>query len=343
MGFLSGLCFSLEKRGRSTGGREEEADDGGEPLELFYELRALQEATNFFSESNLLSRGGFSLIYKGLMPNGQEVAVKKFPLISDQGLIEFTNEVKLLLKAQQKNLVALLGCCAEGYEMILVHEYLPNGSLEDILFEKIAHLDWPKRFQIITGVARGLLYLHEEAPQRIIHGDIKARNILLDEQLNPKIANLGMARFLHWTDPYGYMAPKYLMHRNLSVKTDVFNFGVLVLEIISGERIYDWHGRGETDFLSYAWMLFQGGRSLDLVDPSLDEWDFGEVAMCIQLGLLCCQGSAEERPDMSCVHLMLSSDSSTLPIPGKPSGVSGGIVNDNDENSFSFSSIYEGR
>ncbi|KAA8541239.1 hypothetical protein F0562_025154 [Nyssa sinensis] len=263
MGCLSGLCFFWEKRGRSTGGGEEVADDGEEPWEFFYELRALQKATNFFSESNLLPHGGSSVVYKGLMPNGQVVAVKKRSLNSDQGLIRFTNEVKLLLKVRHKNLVTLLGCCAEGHEMILVHEYHPNSSLDYILFgksllrlgiylyrkNKFASLDWPKRFQIITGVAR--------------------------------------------------------------------------------------------DFLSYAWMLFQEGRSLDLVDPSLDECDFGEAAMCIQLGLLCCQESAKERPDMSCVHLMLSSDSSTLPKPGKPPG--GSIIDDNDENSISFSSMYEGQ
>ncbi|KAA8541242.1 hypothetical protein F0562_025151 [Nyssa sinensis] len=338
MGFLSGFCFSLEKRGRSTGGGEEVADDGGETWEFFYELRALQKATNFFAESNLICRAGFGAVYKGLMPNGQMVAVKKHHFNSDQGLIQFTNKVKLLLKVQHKNLVPLLGCCAEGHEMILVHEYHPYCILDSILSDKkkLASLDWPKRFQIITGVARGLLYLHEEAPQRIIHGDINASNIFLDGQLNPKIAHLGVARFPHCTDPYGYMAPEYL-----SIKADVFSFGVLVLEIVSGEKNYNWHGSEAADFLSYAWMLFQEGRSLDLVDPSLDECDFGEAAMCIQLGLLCCQESAKERPDMSCVHLMLSSDSSTLPKPGKPPG--GSIIDGNDENSFSFSSMYEGR
>ncbi|KAL3343568.1 hypothetical protein AABB24_027213 [Solanum stoloniferum] len=204
MGFLSSLCSCFEKRQKRRGG--DEADDNGqESFDLFYELRALQIATNFFSDLNQLGHGGFGPVYKGLMPNGQEVAVKKLSVDSRQGIKEFTNEVKLLLKIQHKNLVVLFGCCIEGPAKMLVYEYLPNKSLDCFLFakEKSPSLDWTKRFQIITGIARGLLYLHEEAPVRIIHRDIKAGNILLDEQLNPKISDFGLARLFpedgtHW-------------------------------------------------------------------------------------------------------------------------------------------------
>uniref|UniRef100_A0A5B6ZNH4 Putative cysteine-rich receptor-like protein kinase 10 n=1 Tax=Davidia involucrata TaxID=16924 RepID=A0A5B6ZNH4_DAVIN len=337
MGFLSGLCGCLEKRlrGRRSAGAEE-ADDGGESSwDLFFELRTLQIATNFFSELNQLGHGGFGPVYKGLMPNGQEVAVKKLSLDSRQGVREFTNEVKLLLKIQHKNLVTLLGCCVEGPEKMLVYEYLPNKSLDCFLFdkEKSSSLDWLKRFQIVTGVARGLLYLHEEAPERIIHRDIKASNILLDEELNPKISDFGLARLFPGDDTHvntfrisgthGYMAPEYAMHGYLSVKADVFSFGVLVLEIVSGRKNHDRHLGGEkADLLSYTWMLFQAGKTLELVDPSLGKCNANEAAMCIQLGLLCCQASVPERPDMNSVHLMLSNDSFTLPKPGKP-GIQG--------------------
>ncbi|KAA8541247.1 hypothetical protein F0562_025146 [Nyssa sinensis] len=359
MGFLSGLCGCLEKRGRSAGssggGGGKEEDDGGELWNFFFELRDLQIATNYFSELNRLGSTRFSVLYKGLMPNGQVVAVEK---VSDQGLKKFINEVKLLLKVQHKNLATLLGCCAEGPEIMLVYEYLPNGPLDYILFEKkkFASLDWTKRFRIVTGVARGLLYLHEEAPLTIIHGGIRPRNILLDEQLNPKIADFGMARLAKMTDidsdeldilgPYGYLSPEYVMYGNLSVKTDVFSFGVLVLEIVSGRKIHGMQlGEEKAYPLSYAWMLFEEGRSLDLVDPSLDDCDFDEAAMCIQLGLSCCQYSPTERPNMSSVHLMLSTGSFTLPTPRNPASLVGGQswTSTHSRNSISDSSIDGGR
>lgn len=341
MGLLSRLCACLERKlkarrdATAAGAGEEPEGDGGESWNLFFELRALQIATSFFSDLNQLGHGGFGPVYKGLMPNGQEVAVKKLSLDSRQGLREFTNEVKLLLKIQHKNLVMLLGCCVEGPEKMLVYEYLPNKSLDYVLFDKMksGSLIWQKRFRLVTGIARGLLYLHEEAPERIIHRDIKASNILLDEQLNPKISDFGLARLFPGDDTHvntfrisgthGYMAPEYAMHGYLSVKTDVFSFGVLVLEIVSGRKNHDGRlGVEKADLLSYAWALFQGGKTLELVDPSLDKCNPDEAAMCIQLGLLCCQASVAERPDMNSIHLMLSSDSFTLPRPGKP-GIQG--------------------
>ncbi|XP_009804374.1 cysteine-rich receptor-like protein kinase 44 [Nicotiana tabacum] len=330
MGFLSSLCSCLEKRRKSgsadVGAEADDKEDG-----LFFELRSLQIATNFFSDLNQLGHGGFGPVYKGLMPNGQEVAVKKLSLDSRQGIKEFTNEVKLLLKIQHKNLVILFGCCVDGPAKMLVYEYLPNKSLDCFLFakEKSPSLDWTKRFQIVTGIARGLLYLHEEAPVRIIHRDIKASNILLDEQLNPKISDFGLARLFpedgthvntfKISGTYGYMAPEYALHGYLSVKADVFSFGVLLLEIISGRKSSDRRlDPQKADLLIYAWELFQERRTLELVDSSLENYDADEAAMCIQLGLLCCQPTVSDRPDMNSVNLTLSSDSFTLPRPGKP-------------------------
>ncbi|XP_021602553.1 putative receptor-like protein kinase At4g00960 isoform X2 [Manihot esculenta] len=336
MGLLSNLCSCLERRLKSVRATASDcADDDFETYDLFFDLRTLQIATNFFSDLNLLGHGGFGSVYRGLTPNGQEVAVKKLSLNSRQGLREFTNEVKLLLKIQHKNLVTLLGCCIEGPEKMLVYEYLPNKSLDYFLFDKrkSSSLDWTTRFRIVTGVARGLLYLHEEAPERIIHRDIKASNILLDEHLNPKISDFGLARLFPGEDTHlntfrisgthGYMAPEYALHGYLSVKCDVFSYGVLVLEIVSGRKNHDSSlGIEKADILSYTWMLYQGGKTLDLVDPTLGKCNHDEAAMCIQLGLLCCQQSVSDRPDMNSVHLMLLSDSFTLPRPGKP-GIQG--------------------
>ncbi|KAF2594816.1 hypothetical protein F2Q70_00045381 [Brassica cretica] len=172
------------------------AEDGGEDRGIFYDLQELEIATDSFSEKNRLGHGGFGPVYKGLMPSGEEIAVKKLSLNSRQGSREFMNEVKLLLRIQHKNLVSLLGCCFHGPEKMLVYEYLPNRSLDYFLFDKTnpGLLSWSNRWQIIIGVARGLLYLHEEAPVRIIHRDIKASNILLDNDLNPKISDFGLAR-----------------------------------------------------------------------------------------------------------------------------------------------------
>uniref|UniRef100_M8B3A3 Cysteine-rich receptor-like protein kinase 10 n=1 Tax=Aegilops tauschii TaxID=37682 RepID=M8B3A3_AEGTA len=175
---------------------------------------------------------------------------------------------------------------------MLVYPYFPNGSLDHILFdrEKRVQLDWPKRYQIILGLARGLLYLHEESPVKIIHKDIKASNVLLDDKLNPKISDFGMARLFledathvntfRISGTYGYMAPEYAMNGYLSTKTDVFSFGMLVLEIVSGRKNIDRHlGDEKVDLLNYTWKLSEEGRSLEIVDPGLSGWDAGEVAI----------------------------------------------------------------
>ncbi|CAN0891515.1 Cysteine-rich receptor-like protein kinase 43 [Linum grandiflorum] len=316
MRLISNFCRWLGAKIDSRLAKSPDDDDAAAAAtsDLFFDLRTLQVATNFFSELNQLGHGGFGPVYKGLMPDGQEIAVKKLSLNSRQGLTEFTNEVKLLLKIQHKNLVTLLGCCAQGPEKMLVYEYLPNKSLDYFIFDrkKSSSMDWETRFRIVTGVARGILYLHEEAPMRILHKDIKASNILLDERLNPKISDFGLARLFSEDDTHvktfsisgtpGYMAPEYTMRGYLSVKTDVFSYGIL------------------------AWRLYQAGNILELVDPALDNrYNRDEVAMCIQIALLCCQQTVIDRPDMNSIHVMLSSDSFTLPEPGKP-GMQGRAV-----------------
>ncbi|KAL9258666.1 Cysteine-rich receptor-like protein [Drosera capensis] len=215
---------------------------------LQYNLVTLQNATNYFSDKNKIGRGGFGIVYKGVLADGQEIAVKRLSTSSGQGAEEFNNEVILLAKLQHKNLVKLIGFCLAGEERLLVYEFVTNKSLDYYLFdhEKQGLLDWKRRYNIIQGIARGLLYLHEDSRLRIIHRDLKASNILLDADMNPKVSDFSTARLVSMDQSMnetrkvagtlGYMAPEYLSHGQFSVKSDVYSFGVLVLEIISGKQ-----------------------------------------------------------------------------------------------------------
>ncbi|PIA38458.1 hypothetical protein AQUCO_02800282v1 [Aquilegia coerulea] len=215
---------------------------------LLYDFDTIATATNNFSNLNKLGEGGFGCVYKGTLKDGQQIAVKRLSKTSGQGVEEFKNEVVLIAKLQHRNLVGLYGCCVEGEEKMLVYEYMLNKSLDYHLFDKANNLliDWQKRFNIIVGVSRGLLYLHQDSKYRIVHRDLKASNVLLDGEMNPKISDFGMARIFggdqtegetnRVVGTYGYMSPEYAMDGHFSAKSDVFSFGVLVLEIISGKK-----------------------------------------------------------------------------------------------------------
>ncbi|KAH9302291.1 hypothetical protein KI387_013874, partial [Taxus chinensis] len=303
---------------------------------LIFSLEALAEATDNFHGKEKLGEGGFGAVYKGTTRDGKEIAVKKLSARSTQGKKEFMNEVKLVANVQHRNLVKLLGCCAEGDERLLVYEYLPNKSLDNFLFdpEKRRELDWPKRYNIIIGIARGLLYLHEDSQLRIIHRDIKANNILLDDKLNPKIADFGLARLFpegethiqtRVAGTYGYMAPEYAMLGQLSVKVDVYSFGVLLLEIVSGRKNTDTDLPHEMqNLLEWAWRLYRGGDVLNMVESTVtvrETYPEEQALRCIHVGLLCVQADAILRPAMSNVIMMISSGSVTLPNPTKPAFV----------------------
>ncbi|XP_022950178.1 putative receptor-like protein kinase At4g00960 [Cucurbita moschata] len=296
-----------------------------------FDFETIKVATNDFSSENKLGQGGFGAVYKGKLPNGQRIAVKRLANNSQQGDVEFKNEVLLVVKLQHRNLVRLLGFCLQRTERLLIYEFVPNASLDQFIFdfEKRKLLDWERRSKIINGVARGLLYLHEDSRLRIIHRDLKASNILLDEEMNPKIADFGMARLFEVDETqgntsrivgtYGYMAPEYLMHGQFSVKSDVFSFGVLILEIVSGRKNNCFrNGEKIEDLSSFAWKNWKAGTSKNVIDSTLSVGSSVEMLRYIHIGLLCVQENAADRPTMASVVLMLSSFSLTLPVPSEP-------------------------
>ncbi|XP_020597964.1 cysteine-rich receptor-like protein kinase 10 isoform X2 [Phalaenopsis equestris] len=299
---------------------------------LLFELSELRNATNNFSEKNKLGEGGFGRVYKGLLGNGQQIAVKRLSGTSRQGLVEMKNEVLFVAKLQHGNLVRLLGCCLEENEKLLVYEYLTNTSLDKFLFDpaKKRFLDWETRFKIIEGIGRGLLYLHEDSRLRIIHRDLKANSILLDANMNPKISDFGLAKILSIDETqrntnqiagtYGYMAPEYALHGLFSTKSDVFSFGVLILEIITGRKNSCFQGSDHAmDLLSYVWQYYKKGMAIKVVDRSLcDKFQTQEVLKCVQIGLLCVQDDQLLRPNVASLTLMLSSHSVMFPALTKP-------------------------
>ncbi|XP_057959732.1 G-type lectin S-receptor-like serine/threonine-protein kinase At4g27290 [Malania oleifera] len=337
---LLGIALILYKKRRKKQIRRENLGHGPrsnnesrkEDLELpSFELAALAAATNNFSVDNKLGEGGFGPVYKGMLKVGQQIAVKRLSRNSRQGLPEFKNEVKYIARLQHRNLVKLLGCCIHKEERMLVYEYMPNKSLDYFLFDEgpSVLLNWPKRFHIINGIARGLLYLHQDSRLRIIHRDLKADNVLLDYELNPKISDFGIARCFGETEStastnivvgtYGYMSPEYASEGLYSVKSDVYSFGVLVLEIVSGKRNRGFrHPDHCHSLLGHAWTLYMEGRSLELIDvPVKDSYNTIEVLRSVHISLLCVQHCPEDRPSMSSVILMFGSDGA-LPHPKQP-------------------------
>ncbi|CAL4981518.1 unnamed protein product [Urochloa decumbens] len=298
-----------------------------------FDVAQIQEATSKFSEDNKLGQGGFGPVYKGKLPDGQEIAVKRLSTNSGQGFIEFKNEVQLIAKLQHTNLVRLLGCSSQREEKLIVYEYLPNKSLDSFIFdkeEKRALLDWKTRLVIIEGIAQGLLYLHKHSRLRVIHRDLKASNILLDKNMNPKISDFGLAKIFSSNNSegntnrvvgtYGYMAPEYASEGLFSIKSDVFSFGVLLLEIVSGKRNSGFRRNGGfLNLLGYAWELWTEGKWHELVDTSLvTEHCKSELLRCINIALLCVQENADDRPAMWDIATMLSTEGVPLPEPKHP-------------------------
>ncbi|XP_044462486.1 G-type lectin S-receptor-like serine/threonine-protein kinase At1g11300 [Mangifera indica] len=297
-----------------------------------FNFEELMIATSNFDLTNKLGQGGFGTVYRGMLKDGLEIAVKRLSNTSGQGLQEFLNEVVVISKLQHRNLVRLLGCCIEREEKMLIYEYMPNKSLDSFLFDPLKQglIDWKKRFNIIEGISRGLIYLHRDSRLRIIHRDLKTNNILLDKDLNPKISDFGMARIfggnqdqantLRVVGTYGYMSPEYAMQGQFSEKSDVFSFGVLLLEMISGIKTTGFYQEEYSlTLLGYAWKLWNENNIVNFIDPVISGPCYElEIIRCIHVGLLCVQEFVKDRPNMSTVLSMLSSEIVDLPPPKQP-------------------------
>ncbi|TQE11032.1 hypothetical protein C1H46_003292 [Malus baccata] len=289
---------TVRNEGRAGGGKNDT-----DQLPLF-SLQSIVAATNNFSDTNKVGEGGFGPVYKGTLPENQEVAIKRLSKKSGQGHQEFINELKVIAKLQHTNLVRLLD---------------PSEKTK---------LDWGKRFQIIEGIAQGVLYIHKYSRLKIIHRDLKASNILLDEAMNPKISDFGMAKIFEMNQieantnriagTQGYMSPEYQNFGQLSEKLDVYSFGVLLLEIVSGQRNSSFY-RFDTSLTLWAWELWNQDRGMEVIDESVRETCRSDEALrCLHVGFLCVQDAPNDRPTMSSVINMLTNEATSPPLSKEP-------------------------
>ncbi|EOY07240.1 Kinase superfamily protein isoform 1 [Theobroma cacao] len=308
-----------------------------------FSYNSLRSATSDFHPSNRIGGGGFGVVYRGVLRDGTQVAIKTLSAESKQGLREFVTEIDMISNIRHPNLVELIGCCVDDNHRILVYEYLENNSLASVLLgnhitpmpstfgvlmsrnhnfsgsrSKYIALDWPKRAAICLGTASGLAFLHYEAVPHIVHRDIKASNILLDGNFQPKIGDFGLAKLFpenvthvstRVAGTVGYLAPEYALLGQLTKKADVYSFGVLVLELISGRSSSKAAFGVELMLLvEWTWKLKEEERLLDIVDPELTNYPQGEVMRFIKVALFCTQATAHQRPTMKQVVEMLSKD-----------------------------------
>ncbi|KAH9700067.1 Receptor-like serine/threonine-protein kinase [Citrus sinensis] len=322
------------KASNTTANNETEAGDFNRnvPNLRVYSLADIEAATEGFSIRNKLGEGGYGPVYKGVLPCGEVIAVKKLSKSSAQGFEEFKNEVMLTAKLQHVNLIRVLGFCIDSEERMLVYEYMPNKSLDCYLFDPIRRLilDWKKRVHIIEGITQGLLYLQEYSRLTIIHRDLKASNILLGEDMKPKISDFGLARIFakeslkanteQVVGTIGYIPPEYARQGVYSTKSDVFSFGVLLLQIISGKRLSMLCGINENlSILEHAYELWKGGKGMEFVDSFLDDRNSScKLMRCLEIALLCVQENPNDRPSMLEVSSMLKNETTNTNTPKKP-------------------------
>ncbi|XP_076911515.1 cysteine-rich receptor-like protein kinase 2 isoform X2 [Bidens hawaiensis] len=310
---------------------------------LNFKYSTIEKATSSWNDSNKLGQGGFGTVYKGVLPDGREIAVKRLFFNNKFRAADFYNEVNIVSSFEHKNLVRLLGCSCSGPESFLVYEYLPNMSLDRFIFDAIKgkELNWEKRFVIILGTTEGLVYLHENNKTCIIHRDIKAANILLDSRLRAKIADFGLARSFQEDKSHistavagtlGHMAPEYLALGQLTEKADVYSYGVLLLEVVTGIQNSGSKNSEYTDSLvAIAWRHFQLGTVEEILDPNLmfhtyPNHNFKKEAIkVVHVGLLCTQEDPTLRPTISMALKMLVKDDEPLPPPSSPP-----FINDDD-------------
>ncbi|KAL5738204.1 hypothetical protein ACOSP7_030965 [Xanthoceras sorbifolium] len=287
-----------------------------------YTYKELSMATENFSPANKIGQGGFGSVYKGRLRDGTLVAVKVLSANSRQGVREFLTEINVIADIKHENLVKLLGCCVEGNHRILVYGYLENNSLAQKLLghgHSSIQFNWHTRRFICIGVAQGLAFLHEEVQPHIVHRDIKASNILLDKDFMPKISDFGLAKLFpnnlthistRVAGTEGYLAPEYAIRGQLTRKADIYSFGVLLLEIVSGScNTNKQLPLGKQYLLERAWQLYERGDLVRLVDTSLNEdYNVEEAHRYLKIALLCTQDMPKLRPSMSTVVKMLTGE-----------------------------------
>nr|XP_043621056.1 probable LRR receptor-like serine/threonine-protein kinase At1g56140 [Erigeron canadensis] len=339
--FLSFLASYIIRQRRKKQDTTDNYEDflGIDAKPYTFSYGELRDATGDFSPENKLGEGGFGPVYKGTLDDGRLIAVKQLSIASHQGKSQFIAEIATISAVQHRNLVKLFGCCIDGVKRLLVYEYLENKSLDQALFGKNSlSLSWSTRFEICLGVARGLAYLHEESRIRVVHRDVKASNVLLDSELIPKISDFGLAKLYDDKQTHmstrvagtiGYLAPEYAMRGHLTEKADVFGFGVVALEIISGRPNSDTTLEDEKIYLlELAWNLHEADRELELIDEKLSEYDENEVRRMMKVALLCTQTAPMQRPLMSRVVAMLSGDIEASGVITRPEYLNGFNFND---------------
>ncbi|XP_021644324.1 cold-responsive protein kinase 1 isoform X2 [Hevea brasiliensis] len=316
------FCFLF---GRSSAKNSFEVDEvaGIHDVKL-YTYKELRNATDYFSPVNKIGEGGFGLVYKGKLKGGKIAAIKVLSTESRQGVKEFLTEINVISKIEHENLVKLYGCCVEGNHRILVYNYLESNSLaQNLLGGGHSHsniqFSWRARSKICIGVARGLAFLHEDLRPHIVHRDIKASNILLDKDLTPKISDFGLAKLIppnmthvstRVAGTIGYLAPEYAIRGQLTRKADIYSFGVLLVEIVSGRCNTNTRlPIDEQYLLERTWELYERKELVGLVDTSLDgDFDAEEACRFLKIGLLCTQDGPKLRPSMSTVVKLLTGE-----------------------------------
>ncbi|EES12875.1 hypothetical protein BDA96_06G239200 [Sorghum bicolor] len=310
-------CFLFGKKAKQA----VEGDEDLHSVKVF-SYNDLRKATQDFSGANKIGEGGFGSVFRGVLKDGTVVAVKVLSATSRQGIREFLTELTAISDIKHENLVTLIGCCAEGSHRILVYNYLENNSLaQTLLGSRYSNIrfNWRARVKIAVGIARGLAFLHEEIRPPIIHRDIKASNILLDKDLTPKISDFGLARLLppnathvstRVAGTLGYLAPEYAIRGQVTKKSDIYSYGVLLLEIVSGRCNTNTRLPSEDQFLlERTWVLYEQGRLEEIVDIDIgDDLDVEEACRFLKIGLLCTQDAMARRPNMTNVFRMLSGE-----------------------------------
>nr|XP_023924365.1 L-type lectin-domain containing receptor kinase IX.1-like [Quercus suber] len=305
VGFGTYILWRNSKRKKVE--EDEDLIEGTGPKMFAY--KDLVVATNNFSEEGKLGQGGFGGVYKGFWAKmNMEIAVKKISSNSRQGKKEYISEVITISRLRHRNLVQLVGLSHEQ-EFVVVYEYMPNGSLDSHLFGKRSHLSWPRRSKIVHGLASGLLYLHEEWEQCVVHRDIKSSNVMLDSNFNAKLGDFGLARFVdhglgsQTTDlagTRGYIAPESVMTSKFSKESDVFSFGMVALEIACGRKVVEPKvEESKISLLNWVWELYGEGRLLEAVDETLNgDYDMDEMKCLMTIGLWCAHPDHTLRPSI---------------------------------------------